>query len=99
MIIYRPHRGMLADAMMEAREFKTLDEMKDYIIKRDIFSIKKEDIVLSEKTHDDNRINWKDIHYVCIKGYKTFAGTYIDYVKMYGKPQCIGMCSDDYGGK
>lgn len=31
MIIYRPHRGGLFEALEEAREFNTIEEMKDFI--------------------------------------------------------------------
>ena len=34
MIIYRPHRGSLADAMAEAKEFNNEQEMKEYIVKQ-----------------------------------------------------------------
>lgn len=31
MVIYRPHRGALKEAMAEAKEFNSIDEMKQYI--------------------------------------------------------------------
>lgn len=31
MIIYRPHKGGLAEAMAEAKEFETEEEMKQHI--------------------------------------------------------------------
>lgn len=31
MVIYRPHRGGLKEAMAEAKEFNSIDEMKRYI--------------------------------------------------------------------
>lgn len=34
MIIYRPHRGSLADALAEAKEFETEEEMKYYIMRQ-----------------------------------------------------------------
>ena len=96
MIIYRPHRGSLIDAMKEAKEFETLDEMKDYIVDDWDGFIKKDDIVLSEETHDDNRIGWKNVKHVCTKGILEYDGTYKDYIKLYNTPQCIGMCSEEY---
>ena len=34
MIIYRSHRGSLADAMAEVKEFNNEQEMKEYIVKQ-----------------------------------------------------------------
>lgn len=34
MIIYRPHRGGLAEALAEVREFETEEEMKQYIMRQ-----------------------------------------------------------------
>lgn len=34
MIIYRPHRGSLSDALKEAKEFETEEEMKYYIMRQ-----------------------------------------------------------------
>ena len=33
MIIFRPHRRMLYEAMAEAKEFNNVEEMKEYIVK------------------------------------------------------------------
>lgn len=33
MIIFRPHRRMLDEAMAEAKEFDTVEEMKEHIVK------------------------------------------------------------------
>lgn len=102
MIIYRPHRGLLTEAMAEAKEFQTEEEMKQYIYEyhkayfHDLgcpdapFEI--EDIVIDkENLHEDNRIGWHDTMYVCVKRYGNE-----DYIKQYGTPQCIGMCATDY---
>lgn len=96
MIIFRPHRGSLSDVMAEAREFENLEQMKHYIVEDWDNYIKFEDIVLSEDSHDDSRISWKNVRYVCIKGIQEYNGEYKDYMKMYKTPQCIGMCSEDY---
>lgn len=54
-----------------------------------------QDIVIDkENPYEDNRIDWNDTMYVCVKRYGNE-----DYIKQYGAPQCIGMCATDYGRK
>jgi len=96
MIIYRPHRGQLVDAMSEAKEFNSFEDMKQYIynewniFKQELFTI--DDIVIDESHKmNDERNGWKDTMHVCIKR----CGEE-DYIKLYGCPQCIGMCATDY---
>lgn len=97
MIIYRPHRGGLAEAMSEAKEFDNVDSMKQYIVEqwteslggRKPFDV--DDIVLDDETIDDDRIGWHDTRYVCIKRFGNE-----DYMEKYGSPQCIGFCATDY---
>lgn len=105
MIIYRPHRGALAEAMAEAKEFETEEEMKRYIyadhkayfaeLGRLNAPFEIDDIVIDkEDAHEDERIGWHDTMYVCVKRYGDK-----DYIKLYGTPQCIGMCATDYERK
>ena len=98
MVIYRPHRGSLSEAIAEAREFGSFDEMKQYIVNDEKQCFGKpgfeiSDIVICEVKRCDDRIGWKDERYVCIKRY--FGE---DYMEKYGTPQCIGMCATDYPG-
>lgn len=91
-IIFRPHRGGLADAMAERKEFETLEEMKQYIVEQHSDERGKpfgtEDIVTNDDTIcNDVRIGWRDNRYVCIKRYGN---------KIYEIPQCIGMMATDY---
>lgn len=99
MIIFRPNRGMLDEAMAEAKKFDTVEEMKEHIVKlwhegwdgpEELFTV--DDIVIDEKSAvKDDRIGWEDSMYVCVKRMgKT------DYIKKYGIPQCIGMCATKY---
>lgn len=99
MIIFRPNRGMLDEAMAEAKKFDTVEEMKEHIVKlwhegwdgpEELFTV--DDIVINEKSAvKDDRIGWEDSMYVCVKRMdKT------DYMKKYGIPQCIGMCATKY---
>lgn len=93
-IIYRPHRGGLAESMAEAKEFNSIKDMKNYIVSTwDGFVLLK-DIVVDRETREDKRIGWKNERYVCVKA---LAGE--NYIKKYGCAQCIGMCATDYPGR
>ena len=91
MIIYRPQRGLLAEAMAEAKEFNNENEMKEYIVKEwdGYFSI--EDIVIADEEYNDTRIGWQDTKYVCTKRFGNQ-----DNIILYDCPQCIGMCATKY---
>lgn len=91
MIIYRPHRGSLADAMAKAKEFNNEQEMKEYIVKQwnNCFTI--DDIVIDTKAVNEDRIGWKDTRFVCTKRFGEKDNT-----DLYGVPQCIGMCATEY---
>ena len=91
MIIYRPHRGSLREAMLEAREFENEELMKEHIVKHWNGLIYMEDIVIDDITIDDDRNGWKDTRYVCTRRMGNE-----DYIKLYGKPQCIGHCATYY---
>lgn len=98
MVIYRPHRGGIAEAIAEAKEFENIEGMKEYILecrtKNTSHSYKPfeiSDIVIDEDSHDEDRIGWRNVHHVCVKRLGNE-----DYMKEYGRPQCIGMCSEDY---
>lgn len=97
-IIFRPHRGSLDEAMKEAKEFDTVEEMKEHIVKlwhenwngKEWFTV--DDIVIDEKSAvNDDRIGWEDSMYVCVKRMGNE-----DYMKKHGTPQCIGMCATKY---
>lgn len=99
MIIFRPHRGSLSEAMKEAKEFKNIDDMKEYIVKvwhecwgGEKFLFSTQDIVINDESEvNDERIGWEDSKYVCLKRMGNE-----DYIKKYGKAQCIGMCATKY---
>lgn len=102
MVIYRPHRGALAESMLEAREFESVEAMKRHIVDEwrayydwsDEKPFDVDDIVVDEVMGDDDRIGWNDVRYVCIKRLNNE-----DYMKLYGTPQCIGYCSENYERK
>ena len=90
MIKYRPHKGSLADAMAEAKEFETVAEMKNYFYEdwndgaaEELFS--KEDIVIGDPLGDDNRIGWKNVRHVCVKRIGA---------KILDTPQCLAWCGE-----
>lgn len=63
MLIYRPHRGSLVDAMAEAKTFNSFDEIKEYVSNEwnntwgwSILS--PNDIILDNESHDDDRIGF-----------------------------------------
>lgn len=92
MIIYRPHRGgSVFDALDEAKEFNTEQEMKEYVVEQwdNLFSV--EDVVLGNEIINDDRIGWEDVRHVCIKRLGKE-----DYMKKYKHPQCIGWCATIY---
>lgn len=92
MIIYRPHRGSLEDAMREVKEFESIDQMKEFIVKDWADAFSADDIVIDEKNPTpDERIGWEDTMYVCVKRMQD-----IDYIEKYGTAQCIGMCATRY---
>lgn len=69
MLIYRPHRSSLAEAMAEAKTFNSFDEIKEYVSNKwnSVWGqniLNPNDIVLDEESHDDDRIEWKDVHYL-----------------------------------
>lgn len=100
MIIYRPHRGSLADALAEAKEFETEEEMKQYIFEYyknllpGLTAFRIDDIVIDDDIVNDDRCGWHDTRYVCVK--RMYED---DYMEMYCSPQCIGFCATDYERK
>ena len=97
MIIYRPHRGGLAESLSKAKEFETEEEMKQHIIEHyknllpGLVPFEIDDIVIGGEDVDDDRCGWHDTRCVCIKRLVDE-----DYMDKYGCPQCIGMCATDY---
>ena len=92
MIIFRPHRGTLAEAMKEVKEFDNVEAMKNHIVESWNHLFTADDVVINDESEvNDERIGWEDTKYVCVKRIGTE-----DYVAKYGKPQCIGMCATKY---
>lgn len=100
MIIFRPHRlGMdIGEAMAEAKEFGSVEEMKKHIValwhegwcgSKDLFTA--DEIVIDEDSAvNDDRVGWENSMYVCVKRMGD---------KKYKVPQCIGMCATKYNAQ
>ena len=88
MIKYRPHRAYLDESMELAKEFDSLDQMYDYIVKEwnaienNLFFFFF--LSVSKDSYKDDRIDWKETRYVCTRRMGK---------DLYDTPQCIGMCS------
>lgn len=81
-ILYRPHRGTLADAMAEVKEFSSIKEMREYLVQDHKKAFAVSDIVISYYCYDD-RIDWETF-IVTVKRY---------YNEKYTHPQAIGYCT------
>lgn len=86
---YRPHRGSLDKSMSEAKEFNSIDEMRDFLVSDwngmgfgEIFT--KDDIVVCDDRGKDERIDWKECRYVLVSRMGAIR---------YCPVQCIGYCS------
>lgn len=95
MIIYRPHRGSLEDAMKEAEAFNNWYQMTQYIASKWNLAvgqkvISPDDIVMDTEPIDDKHTGWKDVHMVLV----TRVGNE-NFIEKYKNPQCIGYCTCD----
>lgn len=90
---FRPQRGALAESLSETVEFINIDDMLEYIVSIHNGAFDKSDIIIEKDVIFDNRCNW-NTQYVCVKRYYDE-----DYIKLYGCPQCIGMCDLGKGEK
>ena len=86
-ILFRPHRGSLADAMAEIKEFKSEKELKEYIAAKD--GIKPEDVKITLYSDSgDDRIAWPKSYLVeghYIAGFLTYGVSLDDSLKAYKK--------------
>lgn len=95
MIVYRPHRGSLEDAMKEVKTFDNWYQMTHYIANNWNLAVGRkvinpDDIVMDDKSVNDDRVGWKDVHMVLA----TRIGN-DNFMEKYGNPQCIGYCTYD----
>lgn len=91
MILYRPQRGTLSEAMEEVKQFNSIKELFEWLVKDNTIKRKKafeiEDIYISYYCYDE-RIKWQT-YIVCV-------GRYFeeDYLKKYHSPQAIGFMTE-----
>ena len=73
MIIYRPHRGSLSDALSEVKEFSTWQELKEYVASTwnsmGFGQVTSSDVTIKTDSIMDERICWEDTRMVLLKGY------------------------------
>lgn len=73
MIIYRPHRGSLSDALSEAKEFSSWQELREYVASTwnamGHEQVTTSDITIKDNPIEDRRIGWKDTRMVLLKAY------------------------------
>ena len=111
MIIFRPHRGGLAEAMAEAKEFNSLKDMLEYIVDShnngfpgNYFKINIRDLHIEYYGENDERVGWHDLFIVCYKAYKDIEDkdgylTYFGGEKADSPCGVIGFFSTNYEQK
>jgi hypothetical protein len=80
-LLYRPQTGSLAEAINRQKEFKTDDEMFDYVANEWHGLIAKENLSLGEDLGEDERIGWL--------GTRMVLTSRIGDLR-YDIPQCVG---------
>jgi hypothetical protein len=106
MIIHRPHRGGLNEAMKETRQFTSLGECINTLIQEHnnshpFFKLSESDIYLIPYgLNGDDRIGWKDTFMICCAPYdlvKDRRGYELYYGGKYNHPlQLFGFISTDF---
>lgn len=87
MIKYRPNKCILIESTKDEMEFDTIDQMYDYLLEYWNYfdkNFEREDLSVTKDFVRDERINWKELWYVCTKRFGK---------DIYDAPQCIGYCS------
>lgn len=89
-ILYRPHRGSLADAMAEIKEFKSEKELREYIVAKEKewgYNTKPENITIKLYSDlGDDRIGWPNSYIVDghgVFGFITYNVPLEDSLKAY----------------
>lgn len=88
-VFYRPAMELLDDALKKTVEFKSVEQMKEYLVTESakqlngVSQFEVNDIVIDSKTFTDTRCGWLDTSYVCVKRFGK---------QQYDVPQCIGFC-------
>lgn len=89
-ILYRPHRGMLADAMAESRAFQSIPEAREFIANSqssEFFKIAPADIVCEHYgSGEDKRIGWQETYILTVKNWGVIGFTDTDINNQQGNP-------------
>lgn len=88
MVIFRPHRGGLEEAMEEAMEFDSIDEMLKYICAKHntavpFFKIKTSDIYIKDMKDSDERVGWYNLYYLIFERWSKISNQE-GYLKYFG---------------
>lgn len=88
MVIFRPHRGGLKEAMKEAMEFDSIDEMLKYICAEHnaavpFFKIKTSDIYIEDMKDSDERVGWHNLYYLIFERWSKISDQE-GYLKYFG---------------
>lgn len=109
MVIYRPHKGGLKEAMAEAKESNSIDEMKQYVCDEHNrlipwFQIKPTDIYIQDTESSDERVKWHNLFYLLyeraskisdIKGYCRYMGISEDNLNLSNDDRDIYFLKDE----
>lgn len=107
MIIFRPHRGTLNASMKEKRQFKSLQQMLEYLVYDhnktiDFFKITSTDLNISlYSSNGDERVKWHDLFAVCFESFDRINDK-LGYLKYFNGEQydhpcgVLGFFSTDY---
>ena len=107
MIIFRPMKGSLEASMKEKKEFKSLQQMIQYVIYDHnktipFFQISFTDLYISLYSPDgDDRIGWHDLFVICFESFDRINNK-LGYLKYFNEERynhpcgAIGFFSTDY---
>ena len=92
MIIFRPMRITLDEAMADAAIFESVDLMLEHIVKINTYPglgpmFEKDDLLIGEKASFDRAVGWKDCRPVLTKRFDSEECT---------PPKCVGYCATKF---
>lgn len=101
MIIFRHLRGLLVDSMKNEKEFKTFNDLRNYIVEymKPYMDLVPEDVVPGKIPFNDERIGWENSDYLCIRGYNEVSdkkGFQTYFGGKYDFPLCVGVFATKY---
>lgn len=96
MIIFRPHRGYLFEAMKECKEFDSLKDLLNFIVNEHnylcpFFIIKVNDLNIQLYSPEDNRIKWHDVFIITFESFDRISNK-TGYLKYFGNEKYNHPC-------